>query len=229
MPESYVPNLRDVGGMTTQEGQHVRHGRVLRSAVPAANDRVPSGMAWPPSLVIDLRSPNESEQMHPLAGPGVRVINLPLLSALRPGTALQADLTGLYAVLVDHASLHLVELVREVASAPGPTLIHCAAGKDRTGISVALLLRLLGVSREQVVADYGVTADAHREIAARLRNGPGSTHRATLPAGFFGVSTEAIDTVLDTWDDHEDGVQGWFRSSGGDDALIDDLRRALLR
>ncbi|MBC7631491.1 tyrosine-protein phosphatase [Aeromicrobium sp.] len=223
-----VPNLRDVGGMSTVDGHAVLPGRVLRSAMPAATGRAPDGIVWPPALVIDLRSAGESEPVHPLARSGARIVNLPLLSALRPGTAPAESLHSLYLLVLDHASMFLVELVREVGQARGAALIHCAAGKDRTGVSIALLLRLVDVPREQVHADYRATADAEQDITARLRKLPGRQHRSTLPASFFDVSVEALDGVLDVWDDHEGGVHGWFRSAGGSDEIIDQLRRTLL-
>lgn len=229
MRRDYVPNLRDVGGVSTDSGGEVLSGRILRSAMPSTKDLVPEGIAWPPAVVIDLRSDGESETIHPLAQQGSRIVNLPLLSALRPDLAPPENLHGLYLLVLDHASMYLVELVREVASAPGSTLIHCAAGKDRTGISVALLLRLVGVSREDILADYQLTEDSAKAIGARLHKLPGRKHRAALPPAFLEVSTEAIVAVLDVWDEHEDGVHGWFRSIGGDDELVDRLRRTLVR
>ncbi len=229
MRHDYVPNLRDVGGVVTDDGSEVLTGRVLRSAMPHAKDGVPEGIAWPPAVVIDLRSDGESESIHPLAHQGSRIVNLPLLSALRPDLAPPEDLHGLYLLVLDHASMYLVELVREVSLASGATLIHCAAGKDRTGISVALLLRLVGVSREDILADYQLTEESSKAIGARLHKLPGRKHRAALPPAFLEVSTEAITGVLDVWDEHEDGVHGWFRSIGGDDELIAQLRRTLVR
>ena len=223
-----VPNLRDVGGMSTAAGSALRHGAVLRSAMPAVGDSAPDGVAWPPSVVIDLRSVGELESEHPLASGGARIVNLPLLSALRPGTPFATDLHGLYLLVLDHAALHLVELVREVSRAQGPALIHCAAGKDRTGVSIALLLRLVDVPRDQVLTDYRATADAAEEIEARLGAIPGREHRSTLPVSFFEVSVEALDGVLDVWDGHPEGVHGWFRSIGGNDDVINQLRRTLV-
>lgn len=223
-----VPNLRDVGGIETADGRQVRRGRVLRSAMPSHKDRAPDDLAWPPALVIDLRSANESEDIHPLARLGSRIVNLPLLSALRPGTAPAEDLAALYLLMLDHSSMYLVELVREVGLARGATLIHCAAGKDRTGVSVALLLRLVGVAREQIVSDYLETAHAERAITSRLRRMPGRQHRAALPPEFLAVPVEAIDGVLDVWDEHPGGVHGWFLEIGGSAALVEQLRRMLL-
>ena len=227
MPET-TPNLRDVGHLPGRDGRLVVRHRVLRSAVPAAADVGADGMPWPPSVVIDLRSPGESEPTHPLAGHGARVVNLPLLSALRPGAAPVETLHRLYLLMLDHASVHLVGLVRAVGLAEGPVLIHCAAGKDRTGVSIALLLRLVGVSREHVIDDYLLTAQAEPEIVARLSRSAGHGHRSTLPAAFFDVSLEAIVGVLDVWDEHPGGVDGWFVAQGGSTDDIDQLRRTIL-
>jgi protein-tyrosine phosphatase len=225
---AFVPNLRDVGGVATADGRTVQRGRILRSAMPAHQDHAPDDIAWPPALVIDLRSANESEDVHPLARSGARIVNLPLLSALRPGTAPAESLTGLYLLLLDHASMHLLELVREVSTARGATLIHCAAGKDRTGVSIALVLRLVGVSREDVVADFLQSEHAAQAISSRLLKLPGREHRAALPPEFLAVPVEAIEGVLDVWDEHEGGVHGWFCSIGGSDDLVEQLRRTLL-
>jgi len=201
---------------------------VLRSALPLATDTVPDEIVWPPDVVIDLRSEGEMERVHPLAATGARIVHLPLLSALRPDVARPANLHGLYIILLDFAAGHLVDLVREVSVADGATLIHCAAGKDRTGVSIALILRLVGVSREDILTDYRATEAAVEHIDARLRELPGRENRDALPAVFFTVSSDALEGVLDVWDGHEGGVRGWFRGVGGDDELIEQLSRTLI-
>lgn len=223
-----VPNLRDVGGVPASEGT-VRTGSLLRSALPAADDLAPDGLTWPPSLVVDLRSAPEAEPVHPLEPAGARVLNLPLLSALRPGVAPPSTLADLYLTVVHGAAPLLVDLVREVSDEPGATLVHCAAGKDRTGISIALLLRLLGVQRDDVVSDYLLTVEAERDIAARLSRAPGHERRAELPREFFTVPVEAIVGVLDVWDAHGSGTHGWYVEAGGSDADVERLRARLLQ
>jgi protein-tyrosine phosphatase len=229
---SLTPNLRDIGGHPTADGRTVTAGRVLRSAVPQADDHGPDGHAWPPSLVIDLRSPSETRGDHPLEAGGSRVVVVPLLAALRPGVAPAATLSMLYRIVLDDAAHELVRLVDEVAHEPGTTLIHCAAGKDRTGIAVALLLRLLGVSRADVLRDYVLTEHALAEIDARLRPptavAPTSAPGHTYPPGFAHVAPEAVESVLDVWDEHPGGVRAWFVQAGGSSVTLDRLRRTLL-
>ena len=221
----HVPNLRDVGGVGTLDGRVVRDGLLLRSALPAADDLVPSDFAWPPQIVIDLRSPLEMAEGHPLDELAAEVINLPLLESLRPGANPEGTLAGLYRLVTNDAPHLLVDLVHVVAGAEGPVLIHCAAGKDRTGIAVALILRLLGVDRDLVLADYILSEQASEAIDVRLnRQGRDSG----IPSSFFLVAPEALAGVLDVWDEHPGGVEGWFFDAGGDATLLQRLRERFL-
>lgn len=206
----------------------MRRGRILRSGMPAVDDMAPTGVDWPPRTVIDLRSESEREPRHPLAKFGSEIVNLPLLTALKPGDVPPEDLAGLYQVMINSAGVQLVDLVQIVSDSDGPVLIHCAAGKDRTGVSVALLLRLLGVAREDVVADYLASADAQSAIHARLRRVPGSEARQPVPAAYLEVPSLAMESTLDLWDRSEGGIEGWFAASGGTSTHVGQLRHKLL-
>lgn len=221
-----VPNLRDLGGIPV-EGGTIAPGRLLRSALPLGDDVAPPDVVWPPSVVIDLRSLAETEERHPLAGPGVTVHNFPLLSALRPGVAPPESLAELYRLMLRTTSDHLVEVVDTVSSAAGTTLVHCAAGKDRTGVSVAMVLSLLGAKRDDIVDDYLVTARHEDAIEARFRRIFGA-RRAQLPTQYFATPVEAIVSVLDTWDAHPGGALGWFQQAGGRPETVERLRTTLL-
>ena len=219
-----LPNLRDVAGLVAADGRRVQPGILLRSALPEADDVVPDDLAWPPSVVIDLRSPFELRNGHPLAHLEARLVNLPLLDALHPGRSAES-LVALYAVVLEDAAHMLVDLVHEVADADGPVLVHCAAGKDRTGVGVALVLRLLGVTHEDVMADY-VLSDASRgAVDARLRR---DVIEPTVPVSFYLVVPEALEGVLEVWDEHPGGVEGWFLDAGGDADTLQRLRDRML-
>ncbi|MEH3033009.1 MAG: tyrosine-protein phosphatase [Aeromicrobium erythreum] len=220
-----LPNLRDVGGLRAEAGQVVRPGRLLRSALPFPDDVVPDHIVWPPEVVIDLRSAPEIGDGHPLAGHVPRTVNLPLLSALRPERGWAESLPALYGMVLDDASHLLVDVVREVAAVDGPALVHCAAGKDRTGVSVALVLRLLGVDRDAVVEDYLLTDRAREAIDRRLRR---DDRHGPVPPSFFETPTEAIELVLDRWDAVDGGAEAWFLGVGGEEALLERLRSSML-
>lgn len=223
-----VPNLRDVGGMTAADAGMVRFNAVLRSAAPSERDTATDAIRWPPSVAIDLRSAPEKEPEHPLLARGVEVVHLPLLSALRPGVTPPRDLPDLYRIMIDYAAHNLVEIVRVVAGESGSTLIHCAAGKDRTGVAVGLLLRLVGVSRDDIIDDYLETRHHFANIHRRLGVIPGHEQRRALRPANFGVSAEALAGLLDVWDAYDGGTAGWFIDAGGEPGLIDKLRQNLL-
>jgi rhodanese-related sulfurtransferase len=220
-----TPNLRDIGFTRTVDRAQVRPGLVLRSGLPFDDDVV-DHVVWPPRVVLDLRSDRELAQRPTLSAP--RVVNLPLLSALRPDAHHDGTLVTLYAAVLDSAAPLLVDVVREVVEADGPVLIHCAAGKDRTGIAVALLMRLIGVGRDETMADYVRTNDHIAAIDSRLRALPGNERRDELPREYFHVVPEAIDIVMDLWDAAPGGTQGWLQAAGGDEHLVEQLRGRLL-
>lgn len=234
-----VPNLRDLGGLPTEDGATTAHGVLLRSAVPSADDAGPDGVRWPPSLVLDLRSRAESGPSHPLAAAGATVRQISLLEALRPDGAQSADpqvvarmatggLQALYLGMLEVARAELAQVAREVAAHDGPTLLHCAAGKDRTGVAVAMILRTAGVSRDAVVKDYLATGASMEAVLRRLQiSAPiDSVHRP--PASYLAIPQDAIDAVLDVWDSHPGGTAGWLYDAGAEAQVVDGLRDRLV-
>ncbi|MGH3423114.1 MAG: tyrosine-protein phosphatase [Nocardioidaceae bacterium] len=235
-----VPNLRDLGNTPAGEGALVRPGVLLRSAAPLPGDATPDGVPWPPAQVLDLRSPLESGATHPLEGAGAIVRQVSLLEALRPDGPQSADqetvermrtggLENLYLGMLRVAADRLVEVLTRIADGEEPTLVHCAAGKDRTGVVVALALRAVGVTRERVVADYLESGKAMGEVVRRLAQMPGVDPHKPPPKSYLALPSGAIEAVLDVWDGHDGGVEGWLIESGADDDLVRRLRRRLVR
>lgn len=87
---------------------------------------------------------------------------------LEPSVSLENEVAGVYlSYVVDRPDSVLAGL-RDIASADGATLVHCAAGKDRTGTLVALALLLVGADREAVIADYAASSDRVQQVLDRL-------------------------------------------------------------
>lgn len=115
---------------------------------------------------------------------------------------------------------HVLAAVRAIAHAPGAVLVHCAAGKDRTGTIVALTLTELGVDREAIVADYDATNQRLELIFNRLANT--DTYREDMagqvvadqstPAATMRMLLLALDEEYGT--DGQTGVQNWLRHQG---------------
>ena len=124
----------------------------------------------------------------------------------------------------------VVAAVRAVARADGAVLVHCAAGKDRTGVVVAFALDAAGVSRETIVDDYLATGERIVEIIGRLCSS--ETYRAELeghdPQKHAPVPG-TIERVLELVDEQAGGPAAWLSANGLDDADLERLRERLLQ
>ena len=163
-----LDNVRDAGGLPLRDGGRTRFGELLRSAslryltdddVAHLVDVV--GLR----LVIDLRTAREIDRDGPTAVAARGVETVPLSFIPEDGTALPETgddtdplLRAYLGYLVDRTEnvVHAVRLLGRPDA--GPTLVHCAAGKDRTGVLLALVLDAVGVEREAVIADYALSA-----------------------------------------------------------------------
>jgi protein tyrosine/serine phosphatase len=188
-------NVRDLGGLATQDGGQTVGGRLLRadnlqelSAADVARLVDDIGL----TTVVDLRSTAElkAEGPAPLQAVGsVRHVHLPVLPEQGSATDMVADalltrddtdrsrypadrMTGHYLGYLEDRPDQVVAAVRTIASSEGPVLVHCAAGKDRTGVVVALALSAVGVRQEAIVADYAATGERTGALLERLRRSP---------------------------------------------------------
>lgn len=181
-------NIRDTGGLRGPDGRRVRPGVLLRGPAPADADALRALAALGVRSLVDLRTPAELRQA---GGPprelGIGLLNRPLHSDIAllqatpwpgPGAYL-----ALYRGMLPAAAAIAAEVLALVADGhPLPVYVCCAAGKDRTGVVCALVLRGLGVRMADVVRDYTLTGRAYRT----LRRVPPPPHWAAhcTPAQF---------------------------------------------
>lgn len=236
-------NFRDLGGYPTIDGQLVRRGTVYRAdALHRLSTAGRAGLAQLGiAAVIDLRTPAEvsdrSWQPAP-QWPG-RWRHLPL----REATPNWGGLTTEQAADPNLAIQHYIETVREGGSAlvaiftalaePDalPAVFHCAAGKDRTGIVAALLLRLLGVDSKIVAADYALSDLATARWEASVAAGtPDDTQTAWayVPPAMLTADEAIMGGFLDWIDTEHGSVDFLLRRHGLDPAVITGLHHALL-
>ena len=245
-------NVRDVGGLPTVDGRTTRAGVLLRAdnlqGLTAADVRDLTGRIGV-RTVVDLRSTGERrlEGPGPLAGTDVVHHHLSLIPEY-PGGADKADvdraipdrptragserndMTRYYIGYLEDAPDNVASALRVLADdAAGPTVVHCAAGKDRTGVIVALALSLLGVPRSEVVADYVRSADQIDQVLARLKASP--TYAEELAhLGVDDVRPEAgsMERFLDHVDQRYGGPHGLASAIGLDEETVARLGVRLL-
>jgi protein-tyrosine phosphatase len=121
-----------------------------------------------------------------------------------------------YLGYLGHRSDNVVAALRALAHAgPGASVVHCAAGKDRTGVVCALSLAVAGVPHDEIVADYAMTADVIEGVVARLAASP--TYAEDMAARGVAVHTpraETMDRVLTLLEERHGGPLGWLEAHG---------------
>ena len=241
-------NFRNLGGLPAAGGRHIRPHAILRAdrlAGLGEDDWRVLGHAGL-ATICDLRSDAERAE-HPNAVPphlALREMNCDIRNDLRADPALarlmldEPNAHGAERVMIEiyrrfprYMGGTLTAIVDRLLEGGAPLLVHCSAGKDRTGFVVAMLLHALGVPEPLIRADY---------LASRRWPGA-ETHRASLESrlGTFIAAAElraAVDTVLDVRDAYLDAALGAVHDEFGtidryleSAARLDAARRELLR
>jgi protein-tyrosine phosphatase len=185
LPLDRVLNFRDFGGYDTADGGRVARGRLYRSAhfSEASDDDMAKLDALGVAVVVDLRRPEErvrepnrwpGENGRTIANDEGRADVLPPhLMALLQDNITAESVAGYMRQIYrefpfEPRHIHLYRAWFEtLLESDAPAVIHCAAGKDRTGLGCALTLHALGVSEEAIFADYELT-NAILDLDSRL-------------------------------------------------------------
>jgi protein-tyrosine phosphatase len=175
-------NFRDIGGYRTHDGRTTRWGQVYRAGSMAelSDDEVAYLDRLGLRLSYDLRTSDEAGRQpdrlpaaatplhRPIVGNVSRLRRI--VTLYRKRHHIQEVLEAVYIVMLDQNTQIFADIFHTAAvPANLPLVIHCTAGKDRTGLATALLLSALGVPEETVVADYTLSNHAFDVLAGRMQ------------------------------------------------------------
>ncbi len=236
-------NVRDLGGIPTEDGATTRAGAVIR----ADNLGGLTAQGWRALArhgvvrIVDLRWPEERSQ-DPPRDVDVEVVHVSVLGPTFAENRAYFEALGAHVDSVediaDHYAYSYVDFLERnrrhfgaaltaVAEADGPVVIHCMGGKDRTGLMAGLLLRLAGVSLDAIGLDYSLSgpnlavtldewlADAPDEGERRRRE-----KLSTTPAA-------AMTRVIDTIEERYGSVAAYLEAAGLQQDQIERLRARL--
>ena len=231
-------NARDLGGYATEDGRETRWGTVVRSDSPAAlTEAGRAALAtYGVRAIVDLRLPAElADDPNPYAEPGDHGIAYTNVSFIDPAAAPPDAVSTLaedYLQMLDRYRQGVAEAIAAIASAPadGAVLIHCAAGKDRTGLISALLLGLVDVPADTIAADYALTAELlwprEREWLAGLPPEERAEREAMMAR--YAPTAEVMLAVLAGLTERHGGVVPYLRSTGLDAGDLERMRTRLV-
>jgi protein-tyrosine phosphatase len=243
-------NVRDLGGLPTSDGRQTRRRALFRAeALAHPGPEVARVALWDDdhldlyrslklSLVVDLRASPEAA-LAPSAwaeATEARYCAIPIAEGgegdatdyvrqIRAGTLREFsanDLAVYYATTVRNCARQFGRAIWEIAQPDGvPVLVHCSAGKDRTGLLVALLLEVLGVPRELTVADYALTGffrpnrvDAYTDLLDDVGVEPSAV------SALFEAPAEAMEVLLDNIDREYGSVREFLIAHAGISASV---------
>ena len=241
-------NVRDLGDLPTEDGQKTARGSLLRAdnlqeLSPGDVTKLVRDIGV--TTIVDLRSTNELEAEGPApldAVASVRHAHHPVLPELGTNTDVVADalmardrldrsrypdnpVTGHYLGYLEDRPDQVAGALRSVAQAQGAALVHCAAGKDRTGVVVALALTVAGVPASSVVADYAASGERVEAIMARLRRSRLYARDVdSKPAGLHRPRPETMTAFLEQMRARYGGVARWLTGHGLSAEELDALR-----
>jgi protein-tyrosine phosphatase len=236
-----VLNVRDLGGHPTKDGRETQFGRIVR----ADNVRRLSDEGWQAladygiRTIVDLRTDQELDADPPAELP-VDVVHVKFMDD-RPDVFQRADEASLaapdlatatrdvYLIFLESFRANVARVIETVVDAPaGGVVVHCAGGKDRTGLTVAILLRLAGVGVDEIAADYALSEERLRPRHERwLAEAADEVERDRLRR-IMATPAAAMVGVLEELERRYGSVEEYLRAGGAPEDIGERVRARLL-
>jgi protein-tyrosine phosphatase len=214
-----VANFRDIGGYSTGGGHKIKSGLIFRSGelsgLSPDDQEVIAGMNI--RYEVDLR--NSDERAANPSKWGKRTPQLIWIPVNQPNTTAQASIQPFSEVkdgdgarkrmaqttadLVINGAPNIGKVLGELAKADGPALIHCSAGKDRTGVTVAILMTLLGASREDVYHEY---MRSNESIDAQMQRQSARAQAGKDTFSLSGLKPDVVRAMMGTETSYMDAM-----------------------
>lgn len=224
-------NARDLGGLPLGSGGSTRHGVFVRgdTLCDLTDDGRRSLLADGIRTIVDLRSADELErEPNPFRDiAGVRYEHRPLND---PGITSRIseieDSTERYRVMLDGNGARIASIFEVLATAERTVLFHCFAGRDRTGIVAAMLLRIAGVPDDVIVADYALSDERLVAFYDDLRAKQTPEQRERMDRSIVEADA-TIRGTLEHLDSRYGGVERYLTGHGLSSALVQRIRSEL--
>lgn len=236
-----VHNFRDLGGYATADGRTTKWRTLFRAdglyrlTATDVSTLEPLGLR----TVIDLRSDTELDERgrfpvdaHPVVFHHLPIVDTTWADLDRPAYERDEDfLIWAYQEMLTMGAPRFAKAFEALAEPDAlPAVFHCAAGKDRTGLLAALLLGSLGVSHDDIVADYALTVEgmARFRIWADREWPEWSERMASIPPAFTAALPEAMSHIIDELCAEHGTIRNYVRSIGVSEATLSTLESVLL-
>jgi protein-tyrosine phosphatase len=224
-------NVRDLGGLPTRDGGAIGPGSLIRSDkhYRLTDDGIAAVRAANVSRIIDLRHARECEaEPSPFADdPIYRHVSVE--DPAGPNDHDGLSLAEIYCLIIDRRPDLFAAAIAAAADAPpGAVVVHCAAGKDRTGLVVALLLSLAQVQADTIAADYALTEDRLRAPLEAYLDGLTDLVLRDRIAELSRTEPETMLRVLEHIDARHGGVSAYLEAAGCDLTVQESIRERLV-
>ncbi len=224
-------NLRELGGYQTTDGKQTKWQTLFRSdslhQLPKSSQQ--QVIDYGIKTIIDLRSNFELEtETYPLSQrTEIQYFNFPLIAEDQRNIIAaikHQSLLELNTFLLKERSQVIKTILETIATTSTPVVIHCAVGKDRTGIISALLLAIAGVSPETIAQDYNLSDAYLAPLYEELR--PQAEQE-----NFTHLLSSPVQTMIDIFqylDTNYGGLEGYLEQIGIGNNICDRLRKNLI-